>query len=126
MSELYFGYASFVYFVDKRGYTIQSQAENRITFWLAEKESRDEYDPYQLRYSSETDCGCVVINPQVLEERFKDDKTGLIQDLTAGSKRMKQIVHNKLSKRDEIKIPHCHEPGHETPIYGGEIVRCKK
>jgi len=59
MSELYFGYASFVYFICEKGYNVQphaknkiTQANNWITFWLDGKESPDEYDPYQIKYKT--------------------------------------------------------------------------
>ena len=125
MSELYFGYASFVYFVSKRGYIFQSQSDNKVTFWLEGKESSDEYDPYQLMYKSESDCGCVVINSFVLDERFKDDNSGLVKALKK-CERKKRTIQDKTTKCNKIDVPHCYEPGHKTTIYNGEIVECKR
>jgi hypothetical protein len=125
MSELYLGYASFVYFVSKRGYIFQSQSDNRVTFWLEGNESPDEYDPYQLMYKNESDCGCIVFNSFVLDERFNGDKTGLVKDLKK-CKREKRTIHDKITKRNKIDVPHCYEPGHKTTIYDEEIVECKR
>ena len=125
MSELYFGYASFVYFVNERGYTLQSCTDNQLTFWLEGKETPDKYDPFQLMYKSDSDCGCVVVNSFVFNERFKEDKTGLIKALKK-CERQKRAVKDKTTERDEIDVPHCYEPGHKTTIYNGEIVECKR
>jgi hypothetical protein len=125
MSELYFGYASFVYFVSKRGYTLQSHADNKLTFWLEGKESPDEYDPYQLMYKSESDCGCVVINSFVLDERFKDDNSGLVKALKK-CERKKRTIQDKTTKCNKIDVPHCYESGHKTTIHNGEIIECKR
>ena len=125
MSELYFGYASFVYFVSKRGYVFQSQSDNKVTFWLEGKESPDVYDPYQLMYKNKSDCGCIVINSFVLDELFKDDKSGLVKALKK-CKREKRIIQDKITKHNKIDVPHCYEPGHKTTIYYEEIVECKR
>ena len=124
MSELYFGYASFVYFLSKRGYTLQSHANKQLAFWLSGQESLDEYDPYQIMYNSESDCGCVVVNSFVFDEQFKDD-TNLLKNLKK-CERQKRAVHDKITNRDKTDVPHCFEPGHKTTIRNEEIVECKR
>jgi len=133
MIPLRLGYASFVYFVYKNGYEVQCHAKNRITFWHDEK-SKNEYDSYQVRDKGDDDCGYVVIDPEALDERFKgEDKEGedkeervkRIVTLKTGCTRIKQITKNKITGVDEIRVSHCHEPGHKTTIRNGEIVECK-
>jgi len=132
MSELYFGYASFVYFICKKGYSVQphaiskiTQANNWITFWYEGKESPDEYDPYQVKYKSEADCGCVVINAEVLDERFEKD-ANLVNTLKKSCKRIKRTIPNKTIGKTEIDVTHCYEPGHKTTIHNGDEVSCAR
>jgi hypothetical protein len=132
MCELHFGYASFVYLVSKRQYSFQPHARdeitqeyNRVTFWIKGQGSPHEYDPYQIKYKSESDCGCVVINAVVLNERFINDNTRLLNILNEKSKRKKRLIEN-VRGYIEVDIPHCNKSGCETTIHSGDIVRCAK
>ena len=124
MSQLFLGYASFVYFIDKKGYKVQCHAENRITFWY-DTESRDEYDSYQIRGKEKRDCGYVVIDSGSIDDRFAGDDN-LIEALKTDCGRLKRITRNKINKNDEIKVYHCESPGHKTAIHNDETVQCKR
>jgi hypothetical protein len=79
MDDLYFGLASFVFLVSERGYDFGNISSNRITFWPKGQSAK--YDPYQVKGESQSDCGSVIINPFVLDDMFKGDKTNLVNDL---------------------------------------------
>jgi len=118
MDDLHFGCASFVFLVNKRRYIIQTVSSNRLTFWP--EGQKPGYDSYQVVGKTESDCGSVVFNPIVFEDKFKDDKTNLVKEL----KKLSLRIRRKINDGREIETPHCFDPGHETEIYGGEKIRC--
>jgi len=120
MDDLYFGLASFVFLVNKRGYVFQTVSDNRITFWP--EGQKPVYDPYQVKGKNTSDCGSVVFNPIVLEEKFKNDKTNLIKDL----KKLSLRPRRKINEGKDIETTHCYGPGHETKIYGDVMIRCAR
>jgi len=116
---LHLGYASFVYVVDKDGYKVQCHARNHITIWHNdESPDKGEYEPYQVKNKGNSDCGCLVINAIVFNERFG-----------SGSNKIKYFCQRefKILLDKSQKIEHCETSLREevcTPISNGETVRC--
>lgn len=114
---LLLGYASFAHLINRKGFKIQNHADNHITFWHNnEKPEKGEYEPYQIKYRSFSDCGCLVINPIVMNDRFKecaDDIKYYCQRPTNPLDRSSKPSHCSPRKRDIC-----------TKIYSGECVEC--
>jgi len=80
----------------------------------------------KLKYKTESDCGCVVINAEVLNERFENDDTDLVNTLKKGCERKKRTIKDKANGKTVIDVPHCYEPGHVTVIHSGDEVSCAR
>ena len=113
---LFLSFASFVFSINEKGFSVQYHGKNHITFWHKDNPlGEGEYEPYQVKNKGDSDCGYLIINSIVMGNRFGEKA----EEIKLSSQRPLERLPDK-----SIKVLHCIPSGKKTVIYSGETIKC--